>query len=77
MRTLFLWAAISALLAPALALAQDDNEGGDVGAIDREAGPLRDLVYSETLVGNTSSFRNQLVVEAGVSLFFPPTFTEP
>ena len=40
-------------------------------------GELRDLVYSEALGASTSSLRNQLVVELGVSLFFPPTFTEP
>lgn len=45
-------------------------------------GELRDLVYSETIVvdpvnGNVNSLRNQLVFELGVSLFFPPTFTEP
>jgi outer membrane beta-barrel protein len=45
-------------------------------------GELRDLVYSEVIAidplsGNVSSLRNQLVFEVGVSLFFPPTFTEP
>jgi outer membrane beta-barrel protein len=45
-------------------------------------GELRDLVYSETIVanqmsGDVHSLRNQLVFEVGVSLFFPPTFTEP
>jgi outer membrane beta-barrel protein len=45
-------------------------------------GELRDLVYSETIVvdamnKDVTSLRNQLVFEVGVSLFFPPTFTEP
>jgi len=40
-------------------------------------GELRDMVYSEDLGSGVSSLRNQLVVELGVSLFFPPTFTEP
>ncbi len=38
---------------------------------------LRDLIYSEKLSSGGGSLRNQLMVELGISLFFPPTFTEP
>src|SRR5262245_30143168 len=44
MRTLLLGASLLLLLSPAAARAQDDSEGTDVGAIDREAGPLRDRI---------------------------------
>jgi len=44
MRALLLAAAAAALLLSAPALAQEDNEGADVGAIDREAGPLRERI---------------------------------
>jgi outer membrane beta-barrel protein len=40
----FLFTAALGMLAAAPALAQEDSEGGDVGAIDREAGPLRDRI---------------------------------
>lgn len=39
-----LFTAAAALLWSAPALAQEDTEGGDVGAIDREAGPLRERI---------------------------------
>src|SRR2546423_5025293 len=44
MRAFLPGAALMLLLAPAAARAQDDSETGDVGAIDREAGPLRDRI---------------------------------
>jgi outer membrane beta-barrel protein len=44
MRALLFTAAAAALLLAAPAFAQDDSEGGDVGAIDREAGPLRERI---------------------------------
>lgn len=39
-------------------------------------GELRDLIYSEAITTG-SSFRNQLMVELGISVFFPTSFTEP
>lgn len=44
MRALLLTAGISLALLPALAQGQEDAEGADTGAIDREAGPLRDRI---------------------------------
>jgi outer membrane beta-barrel protein len=36
---------------------------------------LRDLLYFEDVEDGTKSFRNQLMFELGLSLFFPTTFT--